>query len=174
MLFKFTAGILGRSGAMISDAVHTLTDLGTTVIAMAGVKIASKDSDEAHPYGHEKFESLAGLLLAFVLFLAAWAIGKAGVSELLAGSSQATVPGLIALAAAAASIITQGVMFWYAFTASKRLDSAALRADSFHHAATRFLPSQRSPASALRASASGLPTRPRAFSYASSSFMPPG
>ncbi len=134
MLFKFTAGILGRSGAMISDAVHTLTDLGTTVIAMAGVKIASKDSDEAHPYGHEKFESLAGLLLAFVLFLAAWAIGKAGVSELLAGSSQATVPGLIALAAAAASIITQGVMFWYAFTASKRLDSAALRADSFHHA----------------------------------------
>lgn len=133
MLFKLFAGIFGRSGAMISDAIHTLTDLGTTVIAMLGVKFASKDSDESHPYGHEKIESLAGLLLAVVLLIAAFSIGKAGIFELFAGKSQATVPGVIALFAAAASVLTQGAMFWYAYKTSKRLDSAALLADSYHH-----------------------------------------
>ncbi len=134
MLFKFTAGILGRSGAMLSDAVETLTDLGTTVIAMIGVKIASKESDETHPYGHEKIESLAGLVLAFVLFTAALSIGRAGIAALSAGRAAAVSPGRIALIAAAASIIVQGAMFAYAFSASKRLESAALRIDALHHA----------------------------------------
>lgn len=132
MVFKFAAGIIGSSGAMLSDAVHTLSDVGTTVLAMFGVRFAGKESDAEHPYGHEKIESLIGLLLAAILAITAVLIGKDGISSLLAGGSAVT-PGVIAMLAALLSIITQEVNYRLAKRTAKAIDSPALLADAWHH-----------------------------------------
>ncbi len=136
--FKFAAAVLGNSAAMLSDAVHTLTDLCTTLIGMAGVKIASKEKDASHPYGHERIESLASLLLAAALFAAAFGIGKQGIQGLINDNADFQTPGFIALTAAALSIVTQEIMYQYAARTAKKLNSSALLADAYHHRSDAF------------------------------------
>ncbi|MGM9602042.1 MAG: cation diffusion facilitator family transporter [Faecousia sp.] len=133
-LFKILAGILAHSGAMISDAVHSASDVFSSIIVIIGVKISAKDSDRDHPYGHERFECVAAIVLAVILVITGLFIGHAALEQITAGSAhQFTVPGRLALLAAAVSIVTKEAMYWYTRFYAKKLDSGALMADAWHH-----------------------------------------
>ena len=126
---KLLAGILAHSGAMISDAVHSASDVFSSIIVIIGVKISAKDSDSEHPYGHERFECVAAVVLAVILF-----IGHSALEQITSNSTkQIAIPGVLALAAAVVSIITKEAMYWYTRFYAKRLDSGALMADAWHH-----------------------------------------
>jgi cation diffusion facilitator family transporter len=133
-LFKLMAGILAHSSAMISDAVHSASDVFSTFVVLIGVHLASKDSDRDHPYGHERLECVAAILLAMLLFLTGLGIGGQAVHALVSGSaSQITTPGILALVAAVVSILCKEAMFWYTRHHALRIDSGALMADAWHH-----------------------------------------
>lgn len=131
--FKLAAALLAHSGAMLSDAVHSASDVFSTVIVIIGVRLAAKDADEDHPYGHERFECVAAVLLAVVLALAGLAIGRSALGLLLEGGAAVPVPGLLALAAAAVSILVKEGMYRYTRHVAKAIDSDALLADAWHH-----------------------------------------
>ena len=131
--FKFIAGIVAHSGAMVSDAVHSASDVLSSFIVMIGVKISGKESDPEHPYGHERMECVAAIILATILAGTGLGIG-AGAVKILANHTYNTVtPGLIALAAAIISIIVKEAMFWYTRHFARQIDSGALMADAWHH-----------------------------------------
>ena len=133
-LFKLFAGVFANSGAMVSDAVHSASDVFSSLIVIAGVKMSAKASDREHPYGHERFECVAAILLAMILCITGLFIGYNVVGQLAAGSArEAAVPGMLALAAAIISIICKEAMYWYTRFYAKRLDSGALMADAWHH-----------------------------------------
>lgn len=137
--FKLFAGITGHSSAMISDAVHSFSDVLTTLIAWVGVKISKKDSDAEHPYGHERLESIASLLLGLVLLLTGLGIGKAGLETIFSGNYQGlTPPGAIALAAAIVSIVGKEAMYWYTRHYALLIHSSAFLADAWHHRSDAF------------------------------------
>lgn len=134
VIFKLYAGIAGRSGAMVSDAVHSLSDVFATFIAFIGVRISRKAPDSEHPYGHDRFECLASLVLGTILCATGIGIGVSGVRAVLSGSAGALkVPGTIALVAAAVSIVTKEAMYWYTRHYAKKLASSAFMADAWHH-----------------------------------------
>lgn len=138
-VFKLFAGVVGRSGAMVSDAVHSLSDVFTTLIAFLGVRLSQKPADKEHPYGHERFECVASLLLGLILLFTGLGIGKVGISNILAGNYDAlTPPGVIALVAALVSIGTKEAMFWYTRYYAKLLNSPAFMADAWHHRSDAF------------------------------------
>ena len=133
-VFKMFAGIYGHSSAMIADAVHSLSDVLSTVIVMVGIKFANRKPDKNHPYGHERFECVAAILLAVLLFFTGAGIGWAGIGQIMSGEyGGATIPGMIALAAAVATIISKEAMYWYTRQAAKKINSGALMADAWHH-----------------------------------------
>lgn len=133
-LFKLIAGWLAGSGAMISDAVHSASDVFSTFIVMVGVHISGKDPDREHPYGHERFECVASIVLAMVLFETGIAIGVKGIRTITAGNySVLAVPGVLALVAAVVSIAVKEWMYHYTVYAAKRIQSGALKADAWHH-----------------------------------------
>ena len=104
--FKLIAGIIASSYAMISDAIHSASDVVSSVIVIVGVKIANKKSDKSHPYGHERFECIASLILASILVVTGLGIGISGVQNIFSGEyKNFEIPGLIALIAAVVSII---------------------------------------------------------------------
>lgn len=132
--FKLFAGVAGRSSAMVSDAAHSLSDVLATLIALVGVLLSKRAADDDHPYGHERFESVAALLLGLILLATGGLIGKAGLEALLSGNdAQRGGPGSIALVAAVVSIAVKEAMYWYTRRCALRLDSAAFRADAWHH-----------------------------------------
>lgn len=132
--FKLAAGILASSGAMISDAVHSASDVFSTIIVIVGVALSRKKSDADHQYGHERMECMASLLLAAVLALTGGGIGISGIRKITGGDYGAlTVPGLLALIAAISSIIVKEWMYWYTRAAAKKINSGALMADAWHH-----------------------------------------
>lgn len=133
-LFKLIAGIVGHSGAMISDAVHSASDVFSTFVVILGVNIASRQSDEDHQYGHDRLECVAAIILAVVLFATGIGIGIGGVNKILGRDFGNTeIPGMIALAAAVVSIGVKEAMFWYTRAAAKKINSGALMADAWHH-----------------------------------------
>ncbi|MBP5684415.1 MAG: cation transporter [Bacilli bacterium] len=131
-ILKLIASILGKSQAMFSDAIHSLSDVLSTLVVIIGVKISSKEDDEDHPYGHEKLESIASIILSFMLFVTALGIGYAGLNSLLK-PSELQVPKMIALVAAIVSIIIKEIMFQYTNHYGKKIKSDALMADAWHH-----------------------------------------
>lgn len=132
--FKMAAGIAGHSGAMISDAVHSLSDVVTTFIAFFGVRISGKPADEAHPYGHDRLECVASLALGVILLITGIGIGKAGVVRIFSENDKETVlPGAVALAAAVVSIVMKEAMYWYTRYYAGLINSAAFMADAWHH-----------------------------------------
>ncbi len=132
--FKLFAGIIGNSGAMVSDAIHSLSDVFATFIAFVGVKISKCKPDKAHPYGHERIECVASLVLGLILLLTGLGIGKASITTIIAGHyDKLTIPSMIALVAAFVSIITKEAMFWYTIYYAKILNSTAFVADAWHH-----------------------------------------
>lgn len=132
--FKFFAGIFGHSGAMVSDAVHSLSDVVATFIAWLGVRLSMQDADKEHPYGHERLECVASLILGTILVLTGCAIGLSGMKKILAGNyKELAIPGTIALVAAIVSIVVKEAMYWYTRHYAKILNSDAFMADAWHH-----------------------------------------
>lgn len=130
---KLFAGIFANSGAMISDAVHSASDVFSTIIVMIGVKISGKDSDNDHPYGHERLECVAAIILATVLAATGIGIGYGAVVKIMAGDYNVEMPGILALVVAVVSILVKELMFWYTRYYAKQIDSSALMADAWHH-----------------------------------------
>lgn len=132
--FKLAAGILGRSGAMISDAIHSASDVFSTFIVIIGVNIAGKKSDKDHQYGHDRLECVAAIILAVILFITGMGIGIEGIQKISASEKTVLIaPGAVALAAAVISIVTKEWMYWYTRAAAKKINSGALMADAWHH-----------------------------------------
>lgn len=133
-VFKLIAGLVAHSGAMISDAIHSASDVFSTFIVIAGVKMAGKKSDREHPYGHERMECVASIILAVLLLITGVAIGIGGVEKILAGNYEnLEAPGLLALIAAVVSIAVKEWMYWYTRGTAKKINSGALMADAWHH-----------------------------------------
>ena len=131
---KFVAGVVANSGAMISDAIHSASDVFSTVIVMIGVKISAKAEDEDHPYGHERLECVAAIILAMLLLMTGIFIGWESVRKILsAESEELPIPGTLAVAAAVISIIVKEIMFWYTRHFAILVKSEALMADAWHH-----------------------------------------
>lgn len=133
-LFKLISGILGHSIAMISDAVHSISDVFSTIVVMIGIKISNKDIDDNHPYGHERFECVASLILSFMLFYVGITIGYKGISNIITKSyKNIEIPTILPLIAAIISIIIKFFMFLYTKICAIKINSNALLADSYHH-----------------------------------------
>ncbi len=128
---KFAAGVVAHSGAMISDAVHSASDIFSGLIVLIGVRISSKAPDDKHPYGHERFECVAALLLSGILALVGGTIGVNTVKDIIGGHVQET-PGILALVAAVISIVTKETLFWYTRGYAKKYRSTALHAEAWH------------------------------------------
>ena len=128
---KFAAGVIAHSGAMISDAVHSASDIFSGLIVLIGVRISSRAPDEKHPYGHERFECVAALLLSGILALVGGTIGINAVKDIIGGGVQET-PGILALVAAVVSIVTKESLFWYTRGYAKKYRSTALHAEAWH------------------------------------------
>ena len=131
--FKLFAGIFGKSGAMVSDAVHSLSDVFATVIAWIGVRLSRQKEDAEHPYGHERLECVASLLLGLILAGTGIGIGWSGIRKLLWERGNIEVPTMLPLIAAVVSIVVKEGMFQYTMHYAKKLDSAAFKADAWHH-----------------------------------------
>lgn len=133
-LLKLLAGLLAHSGAMISDAIHSASDVLSTIVVIVGVKISGKESDKEHPYGHERLECVAAIILATILAITGLGIGWSALQKIMEGDyTGLVVPGVLALVAAIVSIIVKEAMFWYTRTGAKKIDSGALMADAWHH-----------------------------------------
>ena len=131
---KLFAGIWASSSAMISDAVHSASDVFSTFVVIIGIRLASKKADKEHPYGHERMECVAAILLSMVLFITGLGIGADAFKTILGGNySELKVPGALALVAAVVSIVSKEAMYWYTRYHAKRIDSGALMADAWHH-----------------------------------------
>ena len=135
LAFKFAAGVLGHSSAMIADAIHSLSDFITDVVLLAFVHMSAKPQDEDHDYGHGKYETFATLIIGLAIIAAAIGIIISGVDKLVdwVGGRQLAAPGWLALAAALLSIVVKEVMYRYTVRRGKALDSPALVANAWHH-----------------------------------------
>lgn len=133
-LLKLFAGISAHSGAMISDAVHSFSDVFSSIIVIAGNRIAAKKPDRNHPYGHERFESVATMILGVVLAVTGILIGRTAILSILSGQYQhMETPGVLALVIAGISIVSKEAMYWYTRAYAKKIDSDILMADAWHH-----------------------------------------
>jgi len=131
---KLLAGIFAHSAAMVSDAVHTLSDALSTLLVIAGIRLAAKKPDRSHQYGHERFECVAAILLSAVLAVTGALIGIAGVREIIEHSPYDFVtPGVLALIAAVVGIGFKEAMYWRTRRWAKKLNSSALMADAWHN-----------------------------------------
>lgn len=138
-IFKFIAGIFGHSSAMLSDAVHSFSDVISTLIVIAGVKISGKKADQEHPYGHERMECVAALILSVMLAITGGGIGYSACKMIMQQNVETLpIPSQLALVAALVSIITKEGMFWYTKIAADKINSGALRADAWHHRSDAF------------------------------------
>lgn len=141
-LIKLIAGFVAHSNAMISDAIHSASDVFSTIIVMIGIKISSKEADKEHPYGHERLECVSSILLAMTLVIVGLSVGKKGVEAIIAIVSnnvdQVVLPGTLALVAAIVSIVSKEAMYRYTAIHAKRINSSALLADAWHHRSDAF------------------------------------
>lgn len=133
-VFKLIIGFIGNSNAMISDAIHSASDVFSTIVVMIGIKMAAKESDKEHPYGHEKMECVAAIVLAIVLFITGLGIGVEAFRTIFSGNYEnLEIPGILALIAAVISILVKEGMYWYTRYFARKINSGALMADAWHH-----------------------------------------
>ena len=138
-VFKFFAGIVSHSSAMISDAIHSASDIVSTVFVMVGIKLANRDSDDKHQYGHERVECIASIILAVALGATGLMIGISAVECIQGmGEKPLKIPGGLALIAAFVSIVVKEGMFWFTKIAADKIHSNALMADAWHHRSDAF------------------------------------
>ncbi len=133
-VFKLIAGIIGSSAAMVSDAVHSASDVFSTIIVIIGVRIAHKESDEDHPYGHDRLECVAAVVLSVILAVTGIGIGWSGIGKITSGGlADIPIPTALPLIAAVISIIVKEGMYWYTRASANKIGSDALMADAWHH-----------------------------------------
>ncbi len=141
LTLKFVAGILGRSSAMIADAVHSLSDFVTDIIVLVFIRISSKPRDESHKYGHGKYETLATVIIGLVLCLVGlklmWDGGNKVYGFFFKGE-QLSSPGYIALIAALVSIAVKEILFRYTVIVGRRENSQSVIANAWHHRSDAF------------------------------------
>ena len=135
LTFKFVAGVLGHSAAMVADAVHSLSDFFTDLVVLLFVKVSSKPQDESHDYGHGKFETLATLFIGLALLGAAIGIIVSGAVKFAhwLGGETLEVPGMLALWAALISIVIKEALYRYTVVKGRKLNSPAMVANAWHH-----------------------------------------
>ena len=139
VLFKLLAGVIANSGAMISDAVHSASDVLATFLALLGVNMAQKGPDREHPYGHERQECVISILLAGVLLITGVGIGYQGLGKIVNMNQEViAVPGVLALVAAIVSIVTKEWMYHYTKRIALKINSQAFLADAWHHRSDAF------------------------------------
>lgn len=134
-LFKFVAGLVGHSAAMLADAVHSLSDFVTDVIVLVFVRISNKPQDKGHDYGHGKYETLATTMIGIALFAVAVSIIVSGATKIAAWASGAELeaPGMLALWAALISIVMKEAVYQYTVIRARKLKSKAVEANAWHH-----------------------------------------
>lgn len=133
-VFKLIAGVAAHSSAMISDAIHSASDVFSTVVVIIGIRISGRASDKDHPYGHERMECVAAIVLSTILAFTGLGIGYTAVRQAAGGGyANLAVPGMLALVAALVSILVKECMYQYTKLHAKRIDSSALMADAWHH-----------------------------------------
>ena len=135
LLFKFVAGIVGHSAAMVADAVHSLSDFVTDVIVLVFVHISSKPKDKSHDYGHGKYETLAMTLIGVALLIVAIGIIYHGAMEIIAWmkGEQLEAPGTLALWAALLSVLLKEGVYQYSMVKARQLNSQVVEANAWHH-----------------------------------------
>ena len=135
VIFKFIAGIVGNSAAMIADAVHSLSDLITDALIIIFVRISNKPKDKNHDYGHGKFETFATLLIGIVLLIVGVGIAWSGAAKIISVINGETLesPGMIALYAAIISIVSKEILYRYTLICGRKLKSDATIANAWHH-----------------------------------------
>lgn len=135
LLFKFVAGILGHSAAMVADAIHSLSDFVTDVVVLFFVRVSAKPKDRSHDYGHGKYETLAMTLIGFALFVVAIGIIYSGTTKIISWANGNTLetPGMLALWAALLSIGLKECVYRYSMTKARELNSQAVEANAWHH-----------------------------------------
>ena len=135
VVFKFIAGIVGHSAAMIADAVHSLSDFITDIIVIIFVAISGKPEDNDHSYGHGKYETLATAVIGIILFFVGVGILISGIKAIV-GALQGVplqAPSLLALIAAVISIVVKEALYRYTVKRGKALDSSSVVANAWHH-----------------------------------------
>ena len=140
LIFKFVAGIMGRSAAMVADAVHSLSDFVTDIIVIVFVKISGKPEDDNHRYGHGKYETLATAMIGVALFVVGIGLlvnGATKIYEVINGAIL-PAPSMIALIAAVVSIVAKELLYRYTVRAGKKLNSQAVIANAWHHRSDAF------------------------------------
>jgi cation diffusion facilitator family transporter len=135
LVFKFVAGILGHSAAMVADAVHSLSDFVTDVIVLMFVHISNKPEDKSHDYGHGKYETLAMTIIGMALLVVAIGIVYSGIEKIVAWTRGELLeaPGMLALWAALLSIVLKEGVYRYSMVKARVLNSQALEANAWHH-----------------------------------------
>lgn len=140
LVFKFVAGIVGHSAAMVADAVHSLSDFVTDIIVVTFVRISGKPEDEGHDYGHGKYETLATAIIGLILFFVGIGImfnGAKSVFDTINGKPLAA-PSILALTVAALSILLKELLYRYTIHKAKGLNSQAMIANAWHHRSDAF------------------------------------
>lgn len=132
-VLKLLVGLYSHSNALISDAIHSASDVFSTIVVMIGVKLSSKESDKEHPYGHERLECIAALLLSVILFITGLEIGIVAVKTIWSGIYPTSNIGVLALVTTVISIVVKELMFWYTRHNAKKIDCSVLMADAWHH-----------------------------------------
>lgn len=133
-IFKLVAGIISNSSAMVSDAVHSLSDVFATIVAYVGVRMSKKEADKNHPYGHDRLESFSSIILSIILLITGAFLGYESITKIGGFNSTKVVePGIFALVAAIVSIFVKEAMFWYTRHYAIKLNSPAFMADAWHH-----------------------------------------
>ncbi|WP_455684756.1 cation diffusion facilitator family transporter [Thomasclavelia sp.] len=136
-VFKILIGFICGSNAIVSDGIHSASDVLSTVVVMIGVRLSSKESDKEHPYGHERFECVAAIILSVMLFLTASIIGYTAIKNLFVTNNKIHF-GMLAIIIAIISIISKEAMYWYTKINADRINSNALLADAWHHRSDAF------------------------------------
>ena len=134
-IFKLVAGIVGKSGAMTADAVHSLSDFLTDIVVLIGFKLTAKPEDECHNYGHDKYETLATVIISITLAIVGYQILRSGIINVLTviRGNDLAKPGLIALIAAIMSVIFKELLYRYTVTAGEKINSPSIIANAWHH-----------------------------------------
>lgn len=135
LLFKFVAGIVGHSAAMVADAVHSLSDFVTDIIVLVFVHISGKPKDKSHDYGHAKYETLAMTIIGAALLAVAIGIVYSGLTQIIlwAQGGNLAAPGMLALWAALLSIALKEAVYHYSMAKARQLNSQAVEANAWHH-----------------------------------------
>ena len=132
---KFAAGIVGRSGAMVADAVHSCSDMATDVVVIAFAKISAKPRDDGHDYGHGKYETLATIIISLALAAVGAGILLSSIRaiRIVVDGGELPRPGAVALAAAVVSIVIKEILYRYTVREGCRVESPSMVANAWHH-----------------------------------------